>query len=334
MTHDTAPGATEREEMTGSFQSRVQPWLMACFGPEISGDREERNHRFLEEALELVQATGCTASEAHQLVDYVFARPWGVPILEIGGVMVTLAALCLAHRLDMHEAGEFELTRVWTKVEAIRAKQAAKPKYSPLPEAARPAAPTASPPESADMDAAVLPCDVLLAPATVFRKGVKLSTLLLGMDQRRREDWSDEAKTITREPRAKDAGFRAGVEAAAGVADAWNEMHQSSSFAHEAVADIAAEIRALTPSPSDAGQDADVERRDRIIAGLKQQVADGAEVIGRLRAALREARRGLLASGYVGAGEHGVGDPEINRIDAALHPDAVAPAEPSAKTGV
>ena len=115
------------------FQQRVQPWMMACFGPEISADRIERNHRFLEEALELVQCLGCTASEAHQLVDYVYGRPWGDPAQEAGGVMVTLAALCLANGLDMHACGETELARIWTKVEAIRAKQAAKPKHSPLP---------------------------------------------------------------------------------------------------------------------------------------------------------------------------------------------------------
>lgn len=121
------------------FQQRVQPWMMACFGPEISADRIERNHRFLEEALELVQACGCSASEAHQLVDYVFGRPVGELVQEAGGAMVTLAALCLANGLDMHAAGETELARIWTKVEAIRAKQAAKPKHSPLP--AAPAAP-------------------------------------------------------------------------------------------------------------------------------------------------------------------------------------------------
>ena len=115
------------------FQQRVQPWMMACFGPEISADSRERNHRFLEEALELVQCLGCTASEAHQLVDYVYGRPWGESAQEAGGVMVTLAALCLANGLDMHACGETELARIWTKVEAIRAKQAAKPKHSPLP---------------------------------------------------------------------------------------------------------------------------------------------------------------------------------------------------------
>lgn len=118
------------------FQSRVQPWMMECFGPVIAADRTERNHRFLEEALELVQATGCTQSEAHQLVDYVFGRHVGEPVQEVGGVMVTLAALCLANNIDMHDAGDTELARIWTNVEAIRAKQAAKPKHSPLPQAA------------------------------------------------------------------------------------------------------------------------------------------------------------------------------------------------------
>jgi hypothetical protein len=142
-------------ENEGSFQTRVQPWMMACFGPMIAGDREERNHRFLEEALELVQSTGCTASEAHQLVDYVYGRPAGEPAQEVGGVMVTLAALCLAQGLDMHNAGETELARIWTKVEAIRAKQAAKPKHSPLPQAVQPA----SGRETALLEQAAQACD-------------------------------------------------------------------------------------------------------------------------------------------------------------------------------
>lgn len=117
-----------------SFQSRVLPWLLVCFGERIAADTTERNHRFLEESLELVQACGATQSEAHQLVDYVYGRPVGDKPQEVGGVMVTLAALCLAQGVDMHAAGEGELARIWTKVEAIRAKQAAKPKHGPLPE--------------------------------------------------------------------------------------------------------------------------------------------------------------------------------------------------------
>ena len=119
------------------FQQRVQDWLTACFTEEICRDRVQRNHRFLEEALELVQSLGCTASEAHQLVDYVFGRPVGEPAQELGGTIITLHALASASNMDVAAAGETELARVWTMIEKIRAKQDAKPKHSPLPQAAR-----------------------------------------------------------------------------------------------------------------------------------------------------------------------------------------------------
>jgi len=115
------------------YQDRVQDWCVACFGPTIAADVVERNHRFLEEALELVQSLGCTQDEANQLVEYVFSRPAGEPAQELGGVMVTLAALAVPNGLDVEKAAETELARVWTKVEAIRAKQAAKPQFGPLP---------------------------------------------------------------------------------------------------------------------------------------------------------------------------------------------------------
>ena len=115
------------------FQKRVEPWLIECFGLSIAHDRTERNHRFLEEALELVQAFGCTKSEASQLIDYVFDRPIGEKSQEAGGVMVTLAALCLAGGLDMHQCGETELERIWQAIDKIREKQANKPRHSPLP---------------------------------------------------------------------------------------------------------------------------------------------------------------------------------------------------------
>lgn len=118
-----------------SFQSRVEPWLLECFGKMIAGDKEERNHRFLEEALELVQACGCTAEEAHNLVKYVFDRQVGEKTQEVGGVHVTLAALCLAQKIDSQAAAEAELARIIQPdmVERIREKQKRKPAMSPLP---------------------------------------------------------------------------------------------------------------------------------------------------------------------------------------------------------
>ncbi len=123
--------------MNATYQKRVVKWLLVCFGVEIAHNTVERSHRFVEEALELVQACGATASECHQLVDYVFGRSVGEKEQEIGGVMVTLAALCFAQDLDMDWEGEKELRRVWEKIDQIRAKQAAKPKLSPLPEKER-----------------------------------------------------------------------------------------------------------------------------------------------------------------------------------------------------
>jgi hypothetical protein len=118
---------------TGDFQARVAPWMDACFGPEISGDRVERGDRLLEEVLELLQSGGYDPARVAALTGYVWGRPAGEPAQEVGGVMVTLAAYCLAHELHMHDAGEAELARIWTKVAAIRAKQAAKPTGSALP---------------------------------------------------------------------------------------------------------------------------------------------------------------------------------------------------------
>lgn len=117
------------------FQSGVAAWMMECFGQQIASDKTERNHRFLEEALELVQSCGCTDEEAHRLVDYVYGREVGEPSQEVGGVMVTLAALCLAQDLDMQACAGTELARI-TQPETvlkIREKQKRKPSMSPLP---------------------------------------------------------------------------------------------------------------------------------------------------------------------------------------------------------
>ena len=115
------------------FQSQVRDWVEAAFGPEVADDKTERNHRFLEEALELVQTCGCTSSEAHQLVDYVFSRPAGTLIEEVGGTVTTLMALCTAQRVSAEYCGAYELSRNWARIDAIRAKQAAKPQFRELP---------------------------------------------------------------------------------------------------------------------------------------------------------------------------------------------------------
>lgn len=131
----SAPPVVDVLTVPKSFQARVGEWMLACFGAEIAADTAERNCRFIEEALELVQACGMSKEDVLKLVDYTFSRPNGEIRQEVGGVMVTLAALCGAHSgLFMTRCGEDELARVWGKVEQIREKQRTKPKASPLPQ--------------------------------------------------------------------------------------------------------------------------------------------------------------------------------------------------------
>ncbi len=132
--HFSSPVAARVDPKPEPFQKQVLAWLHVCFGEDIAADTLERADRFVEEALELAQTDPqFTADRAHALVDYVFGRPAGMPSQEAGGVMLTLAALCEARGIDLDAAAKAELARVWTKVEAIRAKQAAKPVGSALP---------------------------------------------------------------------------------------------------------------------------------------------------------------------------------------------------------
>ena len=117
----------------GSFQNRVRAWHDACFGERIPSDREERCHRFLEEAVELAQASGCSRDHARLLVEYVYSRRSGTPARKAGGVMVTLAGLCQASDVDMVQAGNEELLRNWKRLDQIRAKRSLKRQGSPLP---------------------------------------------------------------------------------------------------------------------------------------------------------------------------------------------------------
>lgn len=117
------------------FQYKVARWMTECFSYEITDDKVERNHRFFEEATELVQSLGMSKEECLQLIDYVYGRPIGEPEQEVGGVMVTLAGLCTASRIKMYRAAWKEHARISEPeiMEKIRTKQAAKPKFGPLP---------------------------------------------------------------------------------------------------------------------------------------------------------------------------------------------------------
>lgn len=106
-----------------SFQGRVLPWMISCFGLDILNNEPKRTYRFLEEALELVQACGCTREDIYNLIDVIYDKPAGKAPQEVGGVMVTLAALCLAKKLDMEQCAERELAFNWTRIEQLRSKE-------------------------------------------------------------------------------------------------------------------------------------------------------------------------------------------------------------------
>ena len=108
------------------FQERVRRWVLDCFGKEIAQDTTERSYRFLEEALELVQSCNCTKEEALKLVDYVYSRSIGEVTQELGGTMVTLAALASANGLSLKGCSVSEIKRCEAKTEKIRAKHFSK----------------------------------------------------------------------------------------------------------------------------------------------------------------------------------------------------------------
>ncbi|MGY3054364.1 hypothetical protein ACVWYG_002571 [Pedobacter sp. UYEF25] len=119
-----------------NIQIRISKWMLICFNEKIAYDIDERSHRFLEEALELCQSVGTTKEEAILLVDYVFNRPTGETYQEVGGVMVTLGALCNAVGKNMEDCALTEIERIESPevMERIRVKQQSKPPSSPLPQ--------------------------------------------------------------------------------------------------------------------------------------------------------------------------------------------------------
>lgn len=89
-------------------QSAVLDWATNCFGFGVATDPIERAKRLLEEAAELAQACGVDSVSAHEILVHVFSRPPGAIPQEIGGVGITLLALCAARNIsaDVCELGE------------------------------------------------------------------------------------------------------------------------------------------------------------------------------------------------------------------------------------
>jgi hypothetical protein len=122
----------------GEYQERVGRWMDACFPRALYGDMTQRCDRFLEESLELLQAMGYDRGRVATLVEYVWGRPVGHAPQEVGGTVVTLAALCWVAGMDMQGEADRELARIERPeiMAKIQAKQQAKNALhfdSPLP---------------------------------------------------------------------------------------------------------------------------------------------------------------------------------------------------------
>lgn len=92
-------------------QKDLLAWVTNCFGGEGLTPRE-RALRFLEEALELVQAMGLGEGDISKMRRYVYARPVGDVGQEIGGVTVTLYILAEVMGVSVEQVENKEIARV------------------------------------------------------------------------------------------------------------------------------------------------------------------------------------------------------------------------------
>lgn len=102
---------TVAEEWRNERQQRAADFVAIAFGV-ASMAPEERAARFLEEALELVQALGMSAVDADRLLSHVYSKPRGDAVQEAGGVGITLLALASACGFSADRAERQELERV------------------------------------------------------------------------------------------------------------------------------------------------------------------------------------------------------------------------------
>lgn len=116
------------------FQDQVKAMVYGCFGKKAASNINERQLRFCEESMELLQATGMDRQQIFEVVDYVYNRKPGMAYQEAGGVMVTLSALLSCIDLHLDGVSSEELTRVIANMDTIREKQKAKPAHIVSPD--------------------------------------------------------------------------------------------------------------------------------------------------------------------------------------------------------
>lgn len=106
------------------LQQRVHGWLRYVFGPHAAEHKVTRAIKFLEEALELAQACGISKDSARHVTNMVYSNAPGAIAQEIGGTVITLAALSHALGYDYTAEGLAEMKRVESPeaIEKIKSK--------------------------------------------------------------------------------------------------------------------------------------------------------------------------------------------------------------------
>lgn len=114
------------------LQQRFDAWLRDTMGSEIANDVGERNWRFAEEAVELLQACGMKVEDLLRVVATVYEKEPGDPAVEIGDVLCCLYPLATARGYCVETLAEHTLRRNYDNQERIRAKHVAKILRRPL----------------------------------------------------------------------------------------------------------------------------------------------------------------------------------------------------------
>lgn len=107
------PSLIQVEDIKGlrtQRQSAILQWANATLGEATASNTGERIRRFVEEAIELVQAAGLDKQALHNIIDHIYAKPAVQMAQEIGQVGVSLLGLSehLGIPADDEERKEFD----------------------------------------------------------------------------------------------------------------------------------------------------------------------------------------------------------------------------------
>lgn len=92
---------------------RMLAWAHRVFGPTALRV-DERVCRFVEEAIELAQASGVSPETLHKIVERVYSRPAGEPGLEFQQCCATLETYAALMKWSVEQGAQAEWSRVQT----------------------------------------------------------------------------------------------------------------------------------------------------------------------------------------------------------------------------